>query len=344
VISAYLQATAQWKDWQLLSGVRMERTDLDAFGYLMDPNLSADSSFSTNLPLLEKKYNNPEAVAKGYTNFFPGVHLRYSATRHLVLRASLSTSIGRPNLTDVAPGLAVSSNGDGTFVNYVQVNNPNLKAQYARNYDLAAEYYFEPVGVVSVGVFQKDISSFIFADNSGDAGDLLGSAYSGYELHTKSNGGRAKVRGIEVGYQQQFTTLPGILRGLSTFMNYTRLEANGDYNGGVGGEVADFVPETANAGLKFHYRAFTTEALVNYAGDYLDTYSSDRSRRIYRAERTTLNLNNSVKVWRGTTVFVNFQNLTNEPQRWFRKSADGRRFDRAVYNGTYITFGVGGRF
>lgn len=344
VTSAYVQGTLQWKKWQVLTGVRMERTDTDAFGYLMNPDLSADSSFSTNVPLLEAKYVNPERVTRGYTNYFPGVHVRYSATRRLIFRTSFSTSISRPLLSDVAPGLTMGSDSEGEFTNYVQINNPDLKAQYARNYDATAEYYFEPVGMVSVGLFHKDLSSFIVADNSGDAGDLLGPSYEGVQLRTKYNAGKARVRGLEFSYQQQFTFLPGIFSGLSAYANYTHLSTEGDYDNGESGEVADFIPETANAGVKWRFNGFTTEVMANYTGDYLDTYSSDRSRRIYRDERLTVNLNFSYAVWRRTNVFVNFQNLFNEPQRWFQKGEAGPRFNRAVYNGTYITFGVSGRF
>ncbi len=44
----------------------------------------------------------------------------------------------------------------------VSSSNPGLRPQTANNFDFSAEYYFEPAGVVSVGVFLKEIKQFIY--------------------------------------------------------------------------------------------------------------------------------------------------------------------------------------
>ena len=45
--------------------------------------------------------------------------------------------------------------------------------------------------------------------------------YGGFTLLTSSNAGTAIVQGWEFSYQQQFTFLPGLLKGLSGSANYT---------------------------------------------------------------------------------------------------------------------------
>ena len=57
--------------------------------------------------------------------------------------------------------------------------------------------------------------------------------YAGYTYTSQFNGGSAKVRGLELAYQQQFTFLPGIFQGLGAYANYSRNETEGDYGGTV---------------------------------------------------------------------------------------------------------------
>lgn len=345
VDAGYLQATFVFGKLQALGGVRVERTRTNAFGYEQDISpTSPDLSYSTNIDALELKYNNPTRYTRSYTDYFPGLHLKYEPLDRLIFRASYSTSMGRPNLIDIAPGRDSSTVTDDGYYQRITLSNPDLKGQYSRNYDFTAEYYFKPYGVLSAGLFRKEISDFIYTAELGDAGEILGNQYAGQSLRMKLNGGRATVEGFELGYQHQLTFLPGILRGLSLYANYTYLETEGDYDDGTAEEVADFIPTSINAGFKFRYRKLTIEAAANHNDDYLDTYSSDPMRRIYRSSRWVANSTVTYSFHRYATVFVSFNNVFNEPQEWFRKGAEGDRFDRHVYNAMSVTFGVSGRF
>ncbi len=343
VDAGYVQATFVLKKFQALAGLRVERTRTSAFGYEQDV-LMPDLSYSGDIAALEAKYNRPVRYDRSYTDYFPGVHLKYEPMDRLIFRASLSTSTGRPNLGDIAPGRDSSSSSDGTFFSFVTVNNPDLEAQYSRNYDFTAEYYFKPYGVLSAGVFRKNISNFIYTEDTGDAGDVLGPDFAGFQLRTKLNGGRATVEGYELGYQHQLRFLPGILRGLSLYANYTHLTTEGDYDNGANGEVADFVPKNGNAGFKFRYRSLTLDVAANYNSDYLDAYSSDPMRRVYRRSRWVTNSTVAYSLRRYATVFVSFNNMFNQPQEWFQLGAEGERFNRQIYNAMSMTFGVSGRF
>ena len=62
----------------------------------------------------------------------------------------------------------------------------------------------------------------------------------------------AVVQGWEVSYQQQFTFLPGLLKGLAFSGNYTSIAAAGNFGGATSrstNEVPGFIPRTANASL-----------------------------------------------------------------------------------------------
>jgi outer membrane receptor protein involved in Fe transport len=153
------------------------------------------------------------------------------------------------------------------------------------------------------------------------------------------------VDGWEVNYQQQFSFLPGIWKGLSFSANYTKLDTEGDY-GTTGArstdEIARFVPETGNARLSYTYGKYGMNLLYNYVGPALWTYNASFARLQYRDSRNTVNLGFSYRHSRGMNFFVDFTNLFNEPQTYYR--AFESRLERATYNGTAVTFGVSGSF
>ncbi len=223
-----------------------------------------------------------------YRNVFPGIHFRYAPTKGLVGRLSYSTSIGRPSIADVVPAVIV--NYDNETIN---ATNPGLKPQYSDNFDASVEYYFEPVGVISAGVFLKEVSNFIYADSSGVVGpgadNGFDGQYEGFRLTTDLNGGSARYRGFELNYQQQFTFLPGIWRGFGINANYTHLETRGDYGGRTTTtEVARFVPTTTNVGLSFNRDRLTMQLNLNYRGHFLNAISANPASTSYVDKRFLL--------------------------------------------------------
>ncbi|MBM3854370.1 MAG: TonB-dependent receptor, partial [Verrucomicrobia bacterium] len=84
-----------------------------------------------------------------------------------------------------------------------------------------------------MGVFQKDVSDFIFSRDVGTIGPGLDNGfngqYVGYTLRSQTNGGSARMRGLEVSLQYQFSNLPGFWRGFGMYANHTWLEPSGEY-------------------------------------------------------------------------------------------------------------------
>ena len=91
-----------------------------------------------------------------YEDWFPSVHLTYSISENLLVRAAWSTTIGRPDVDELS---------DSTDINLgsrrITMGNSALVPQYSDNYDLSLDYYFKSMGLISVGVFQKDITDYI---------------------------------------------------------------------------------------------------------------------------------------------------------------------------------------
>jgi outer membrane receptor protein involved in Fe transport len=162
-----------------------------------------------------------------------------------------------------------------------------------------------------------------------------------------ANAGTAYVQGWEFSYQQQFTFLPGLLKGLSGLVNYTVLDTHGNY-GGAGnlgtGQVAGFVPRTANASLNWKYRGFAARLLINYAGKFLQTFGgvATPTRNVWRMERNLVNLGFSYQLRPWLNVTLDIDNLNNEPQRRYRYIESQMEYFN--YPGTGVTVGFNGRF
>ena len=79
--------------------------------------------------------------------------------------------------------------------------------QTAKNWDFTLDYYFGPVGNLSVGWFHKEIRNYIISGV--DAGIVGGGPdngysgeYEGFSRRTAANAGTATVQGWECSYGQ----------------------------------------------------------------------------------------------------------------------------------------------
>jgi TonB-dependent receptor len=217
----------------------------------------------------------------------------------------------------------------------VTTSNPTLKPQTADNFDLSAEYYFEPAGVVTAGVFLKNIKDFIYnagGDTIGTGEDNgFGGQYAGYTINTQQNGGTGKVKGLELSYMQQLTFLPRFWKGFGFFANGTWMRAEGNYgNGATLGatlaptpKIAGFNPLNANAGISYINNKLSVRVQVNHRGRYLLTYSANESRQIYARKRTTIGLKTSYRFTRKLEGYFDIVNLMSEPDREY-EYAGGR--------------------
>ena len=82
----------------------------------------------------------------------------------------------------------------------VTISNPSLLPQTATNWDATLEYYFEPVGSVSVGWFHKTIKDYIVNGiNAGTVASGNNNGFNGekdgFTILTRANAGTATVQG-----------------------------------------------------------------------------------------------------------------------------------------------------
>ncbi|MBI5693141.1 MAG: TonB-dependent receptor, partial [Verrucomicrobia bacterium] len=296
VSTAYVMGQTKFSGLSILGGVRMEETKTDAEGPV---------TVGTTRARLRRKGE--------YTDWFPGVHFRYSPSRNLVSRLSYSNGIGRPSFDQLIPLDTVSETAQT-----VTIRNTGLQPQYSDNFDATVEYYFEPVGMVSASAFLKELSGFQYTDRSQfvSAGQNNGfdGQYEGYQINTTRNGGSARYRGFELAYQQQFTFLPGFWRGFGFSANYTQLSTKGDYGGTVATtQVAGFVPKTANVALSYLGYGWNLRLNAVWRSTYLLSVSANPALLQYQEPKTQVNLKTRYQLSRRTAVFCDIENLNKSP-------------------------------
>ena len=348
VSAGYGMAQGKWRHLGFLGGVRVERTEDDTHGYTRTkvPSTAAQQAADPVGSATRDYASNYRTTHGDYTKAFPSAHLTYDLTANVKAHLSWSQSFGRPVFTNLLP-----SESFNDARQELTINNPGLKPQLASNWDATLEYYFEPVGQLSAGWFQKTIKDYLAngiiggtvptGPNNGYNGE-----FGGYTILTAANAGTAYVQGWELSYQQQFTFLPGLLRGLALSANYTTIDTHGDFGGSsylTGGQVVGFIPRTANASLSWRHRNFSTRLLWNYTSDYIRAYSaSTPGRNQYMLAREIVNLGFNYEVRRGLGLFADVANLFNETQAFYRGIRD--QMERTIISGTTITVGVQGRF
>ena len=209
VLAAYGMQTLDINNLHVNLGLRVENTKVGYVGAGLD-------SLGNLLPNLLRGDHS-------YTDLFPSLQLRYGIDDNTNLRLAVTRGIARPNYSDLAPSFNAAGASFGSITSAISMGNPNLQPERAWNYDLLGEHYFSSVGVISGGVFYKDITNFIFNRNFLYNGPLT--AYNGFYVSQPQNGPSAHLWGVEFDYTQHLAFLPGAWSGLGFDLNWTHVES-----------------------------------------------------------------------------------------------------------------------
>jgi TonB-dependent receptor len=339
--AAYVRASTKIKRLGLTGGVRLEDTEVRGYTWIKFRSTTVAQEPD---PFKRAALDYGDVSNRGdYRRSFPSIHATYDLTANLKARASWSTSFARPNFVNLIPTATVNEANQT-----VTGANPGLGPQYAKNIDTKLEYYFRPAGLISIGYFKKSIKDYIITQEVGvvpfgpDNG--FDGFYEGYRFFTSVNSGTADVRGWEFDYRQQFTRLPGLLRGLGLAANYTRLETEGNFGGTyrTTNEISGFTPRSANVSLMYTYRKFSGRVTTSYTGQVITTYSAVAANRIFRKPITTTNLNLAYRVHPHATLFCDVSNIFETGPSFYRYIPERVREIRFMPSA--VTFGVNGQF
>lgn len=319
IYSAYLLGRIQAGPLRVIGGVRMEATENVIEGSTVTLDEDEDLVTAT-----------PNVVRRSYTDWLPSIVGRYEVGRDLILRAGVFKSLVRPGIGQLAPRFAIERDGDdreGAF------GNPDLKPYRAWNVDAGAEWYFAKSSVLSAGFFYKDIRDYIVTVTfeEGDApyeGVYRGIAFT--EADIPLNSGKATIKGVEIGYAQSFTMLPGALSGLIASLNYTFTDADGEtFDGDTGGLRDIPLPaasrHTLNAVLGYEKGPISVRLAGTYRDKYLDEVNAVAEEDRYVRDHFQLDASARFRVTKNIQLFGEWVNINNAKYVAYQNGPVSRR-------------------
>jgi len=325
VFAAYVRYDHDFSEkLKLITGIRMENTSIDYTG---------------------NEYNLDDATVTAvnntanFLNIMPGLHLRYNLGQRSNLRFAWTNTIARPNYFDLVPYRQVSID-DGEL----SEGNPELKPTTSMNFDILAEQYFENVGYVSGGIFFKAIDKFIFSYQEADYFDPTSNTTFDTYI-TPQNGGSASLFGIELAFQRQLDFIGNFGKNLGIYANYTFTNSSIDGLPVEGREDDNLVlpgsaEHTINGSLSFEKNGIKARISLNYSSAFLEADGVGQSAFYDRYYDSALNVdfNAGYKVNEQFRVFLEANNLTNQPLRYYQGVEE--RMMQLEYFKMRITAGV----
>jgi TonB-dependent receptor len=330
IAALYAMNTNTIGQLEIAEGVRAERTNATYSGFSI--NLDADGNWAGTTPV---------SGNTTYTNVLPSVSLRYGLGPHTNLRFVYAWGIARPDFQLLVPTFNINLNGNRPEIDR---GNPNLKPTKATSSDLLFEHFLGSVGLVSAGVFYKDLTDPIYP---GSGTLIQGGAYNGYLQVQPINGPKANIYGFEVAYQQHLSSLPGLLSGLGIDANYTYTKSKATFDPTTGrsgtAELQRTTPNLANFSLSYDKGGWSFRASVQYtdASIFLYNYFDGTEGGLqgplgdtYLYPHTEIDAQLSYTFKNGIEIIASGQNLNNEAFGFYNGSPHWN-IQREFYDRTY---------
>ena len=343
ITSAYLRFDQQLgSKFDMVLGLRMEHTALNYNGF----NWVVDD--------LENEQGRLEATGEkknDYTNWLPSILLKYNATDDLKFRASFTKTLSRPKYSALVPCIHYNIAEEEAMF-----GNANLKPTTSYNFDLSGEYYFESVGLVSLGFFYKNVKDVIAEEKWKSTNDpnipsgLLNEDGEPvkYEITKPVNAYDADLFGLEFAYQRDFGFIAPVLKCIGFYGTYTYTHSSTknhqfDHRTMEEGEDIKMTgsPEhTANASLYYEKKGLNVRLSYNFASEFVDEFGTVAALDRYYDKVNYLDANASYIFGDKfkTTFYVEANNLLNQPLRYYQGTKD--RTMQEEYYGVRLNAGV----
>ena len=238
-------------------GLRVVRTNMRAQGYTL---FTPPTSTLPGVPLIPAQ-SEKISVDNSYTNALPSLNLRMKVGNELQFRTAFSQGMTRPEFyqmqayttlnqnvrtrqdaatnTAILESISYTGNARG---------NPLLKPTLSNNVDVTAEYYFGRSSSLTVALFNKRLKDIIIGKTSFySLQDTAGQPHD-FMVTAPVNGAKGRASGVEIGYQQYFDKLPGLLSGLGVSGNYTYIDSSMNLGAGAGTGQGWCTPEDTAEG------------------------------------------------------------------------------------------------
>lgn len=269
-------------------------------------------------------------VENTYNDWLPALNLSLNVTPDVIVRLAAAKVMSRPQLGNLNPGGTISTTGTLSITS----GNPNLKPFRAKTFDSSFEWYFDKNAFAGVGVFYKDIDTYIQNlrvtipfNETGLPLSLLPANFTGtevFQVTTPVNTQGGSLSGFELNYQQPFTFLPGIGKNFGVLLNYTFVKSKIDYvvsptsNTVIRDDLLNLSPKSWNATLYYEDKVFSARTSASYRQSFLTRVPGQNNNDV-EGKNSSLNIDFSMTYkWSKDVEFtLEGVNLTNEANDQF---------------------------
>ncbi|MEM6804439.1 MAG: TonB-dependent receptor, partial [Bacteroidota bacterium] len=188
----------------------------------------SNNEYTSGLSTISGRYGvngffSDTTVNLRYGQFLPHLHAKYEPTKWLDVRFSYSTTMARPDFNFITPRFQIDDNAAA-----IVAGNPNLQHAVSRNYDLSVSAYKGGYGLISAGVFYKQIDNLFYPWRTFLVDDSTAQVFGfpdnrGYDYQSYVNSENGFDYGFEFDFQTNLGFLPKPFSGLVLNINYTRL-------------------------------------------------------------------------------------------------------------------------
>jgi iron complex outermembrane recepter protein len=215
----------------------------------------------------------PVSIQKTDEELLPSLNMRFKLREDLFLRFSASETAVRPDFNDLNPATTLTAPGP-TLPGQGTGGNPDLENQKALNGDLTLEWYFGDGGLLSGGVFYRDIENYVQIFS---ATETIGG--QDFEV-SRPRGTDATLEGVELSYTQFFDMLPGFWSGFGTQVNYTLVNSEADTPDlrtdpvtFRKADVTNVSDDSYNIILIYEQYGVSARLAYNWRSDYIESYN-----------------------------------------------------------------------
>ncbi len=300
--AGYAMNTINLGKFRVQAGVRVESTQDNLRAN--DVTLDGNGNFQSVAPLTKNA---------SYTDVFPSVQVQYRVASDTIIRAAYGMGIARPNFGDIAPYFIDDPTSNPEF----SQGNPNLKPTHAQNFDLVAEHYFKPLGLIQGGFFYKALTDPIYNVNMPYSGGPAGSLIS-----TLTNGPSAHIAGFEAAWQQRLSFLPRPFSAMGVRANYSYTSSQATFPVGFGRtdhpSLVRTAPNNWNFDVTYDKKGFSARMGLTHNDGYIWAYGGDNLKDptgdTYLYPHTQVDVQVSYWIPRshGLQAVVSMLNLNNE--------------------------------
>ncbi|NRF40075.1 TonB-dependent receptor [Pedobacter foliorum] len=297
----------------IITGLRYERTGFDYRGNIVSFD-NQGKYVSTN------KVNTKSA----FDGFFPSLNLKYAIDQRTNVRAAVTRSLSRPGYYDLVPWQEVEPRRKR-----MKMGNPELDQATSTNVDFIFEHYLKSLGLLSGGIFYKNIENYIYQSIY----TQQGGQFDKYQVTQTVNGANAHVYGYEIAWQQQLTFLPGFLNGLGIYGNFTQIQSKFKVPGIVSERTVrlpSMRPKVGNASLSYEKYGFSGRISLNFYDTFISELAEEQANDLMEKGRMQLDFSASQRINKKFTIFMGISNINNA--QTILDYGDGRPNDHKYFS------------